>query len=169
MTPATPGLAPCGFVHRVFLAEEALTRSLPSPFTSPSCHSGGCGPASRPKRGASSMRRASRCGCAAQLPTISTLFTGTPENSQIRMDLGGHTIAEICRAEPGGTDGALGLVKLVELALLVPHRMDSLRISGSSKSDPSFYALPAHLLQQVVDARAPEHVEKTGSKPSIDP
>jgi hypothetical protein len=35
--------------------------------------------------------------------------------------------------------------------------------------DPSFHALAAHLLQQSVDERAPEHVEKAGSNPSIDP
>jgi len=40
--------------------------------------------------------------------------------------------------------------------------------SGSPNIDPSFYALVAHLLQQFVDERASEHVEKVGSKPSMD-
>jgi hypothetical protein len=40
---------------------------------------------------------------------------------------------------------------------------------GSSNIDPSIKRLAAHLLQQSVDERAPEHVEKTGSKPSIEP
>ena len=39
---------------------------------------------------------------------------------------------------------------------------------GSAKIDPSFNALAAHLLQQFVDERASEHVEKVGSKPSMD-
>ena len=40
---------------------------------------------------------------------------------------------------------------------------------GHRMSAPSFYALAAHLLQQFVDERASEHVEKVGSNPSIDP
>ena len=39
---------------------------------------------------------------------------------------------------------------------------------GHQISTPSFYALVAHLLQQFVDERASEHVEKTGSNPSMD-
>ena len=41
----------------------------------------GCGPAPRPKRGSYPLLSASICGCAAQLPTISTPFTGMPPNS----------------------------------------------------------------------------------------
>ena len=40
--------------------------------------------------------------------------------------------------------------------------------SGSPNIDPSFYTLVAHLLQQFVDERASEHVEKVGSNLSID-
>jgi hypothetical protein len=39
---------------------------------------------------------------------------------------------------------------------------------GHRMSTPSFCALAAHLLQQFVDERASEHVEKVGSKPSMD-
>ena len=39
---------------------------------------------------------------------------------------------------------------------------------GHRISTSSFYALAAHLLQQFVDERASEHVEKTGSNPSMD-
>ena len=39
---------------------------------------------------------------------------------------------------------------------------------GQRRSTPSFYALAAHLLQQFVDERASEHVEKIGSNPSMD-
>ena len=39
---------------------------------------------------------------------------------------------------------------------------------GHQISTPSFYTLVAHLLQQFVDERASEHVEKTGLKPSMD-
>ena len=39
---------------------------------------------------------------------------------------------------------------------------------GHRISTPSFYALVAHLLQQFVDERASEHVEKTGSNPAMD-
>ena len=39
---------------------------------------------------------------------------------------------------------------------------------GHRMSTPSFYALAAHLLQQFVDERASEQVEKIGSKPSMD-
>ena len=37
------------------------------------------------------------------------------------------------------------------------------------KIDHANMCLAVHLLQQSVDERAPEHVEKTGSKPSIEP
>ena len=39
---------------------------------------------------------------------------------------------------------------------------------GHRISTSSFYALVAHLLQQFVDERASEQVEKIGSKPSMD-
>ena len=39
---------------------------------------------------------------------------------------------------------------------------------GHRISTSSFYALAAHLLQQFVDERASEQVEKIGSKPSMD-
>ena len=39
---------------------------------------------------------------------------------------------------------------------------------GHQISTPSFYTLVAHLLQQFVDERASEHVEKVGSDPSMD-
>ena len=44
----------------------------------------------------------------------------------------------------------------------------SVVISGHTKYVPLTVALAAHLLQQSVDERAPEHVEKTASNPSID-
>ena len=130
MTPATPGLAPCGFVQCCSSREEALTRSLPSPFTSPSCHSGGCGPASRPNRGAYSLLRESTCGCAAWLPIISTPFAGTPPNSHIRMDFGGHAIADRTGAEPGGTDSALDIHSPKLTAPAVLHRSSSMVFYG---------------------------------------
>jgi hypothetical protein len=40
---------------------------------------------------------------------------------------------------------------------------------GIQSRSRQWIALASHLLQQVVDERAPEHVEKTGSKPSMDP
>jgi predicted RNA-binding protein len=45
---------------------------------------------------------------------------------------------------------------------------DRKKVFESPNIDPSFYALVAHLLQQFVDERASEHVEKTGSNPSMD-
>ena len=39
---------------------------------------------------------------------------------------------------------------------------------GHQLSTPSFDALAAHLLQQFVDERASEQVEKIGSNPSMD-
>ena len=122
MIPATPGLAPCGFVHRVFLAEEALTRSLPSPFTSPSCHSGGCGPASRPNRGASSLLCESTCGCAAWIPTFSTPFAGTPPNSSLNLHLGGHATADRTGAGTSGPPSALDIMDAILCAPTVLRR-----------------------------------------------
>ena len=130
MTPSTPRLAPCGFVHCCSSREEALTRSLPSPFTSPSCHSGGCGPASRPNRGPSSLPAASRCGCAAWLPTFSTPFTGTPRNSHIRMDLGGHATADRTGAGTSGPPSALDIRVAILCALAVLHRSSSMVFYG---------------------------------------
>jgi hypothetical protein len=49
-----------------------------------------------------------------------------------------------------------------------PVRHSALRDTGSANIDPSFYPLAAHLLQQFVDERASEHVEKVGSNPSMD-
>ena len=43
----------------------------------------------------------------------------------------------------------------------------SVVISGHAKYDPVTVVLAAHLLQQSVDERAPEHVEKTASTYSI--
>ena len=45
----------------------------------------------------------------------------------------------------------------------------SVVICGQIKYDPLTFVLAAHLLRQVVDERASEHFEKTGSNPSIDP
>ena len=39
---------------------------------------------------------------------------------------------------------------------------------GHQISTPSFYTLVAHLLQQIVDERASQHVEETASSYSID-
>ena len=122
MTPATPGLAPCGFVQCCSSREEALTRSLPSPFTSPSCHSGGCGPGSRPNRGASSLLCESTCGCAAWIPTISTPFAGTPPNSSLNLYLGGHAITDRTGAGTSGPPSALDTCSSKLTALAVLHR-----------------------------------------------
>jgi hypothetical protein len=51
-------------------------------------------------------------------------------NSYIRMDLGGHAIAERSGAEPGGTDDALDLWPKKLIALAVLHRSNSLGLSG---------------------------------------
>ena len=48
------------------------------------------------------------------------------------------------------------------------HRIVALSSTGPSNSDPFIFALVAHLLQQIVDERASQHVEETASSYSID-
>ena len=48
------------------------------------------------------------------------------------------------------------------------HRSATLSHTGPSNSDPFICALVAHLLQQIVDERASQHVEETASSYSID-
>jgi hypothetical protein len=72
------------------------------------------------------------------------------------------------RADRRGTDRALDLSLIRSLVGFAPVRHSGLRSTGSTKIDPSFNALAAHLLQQFVDERASEHVEKVGSNPSMD-
>ena len=63
----------------------------------------------------------------------------------------------------------MSLLKPCQLITFAPLRTSSLVLSGPLNIDPSIWSLAAHLLQQSVDERAPECVEKTGSKPSIEP
>ena len=72
------------------------------------------------------------------------------------------------RAVLCGTDSAIDRSAHVLSIGLAKVRHSPVGSSGSPNSDPSFYALVAHLLQQFVDERASEHVEKVGSNPSMD-
>ena len=60
---------------------------------------------------------------------------------------------------------ACGRMKCGCLPFTVPF-LGMIGIGIQSRSR-QWIALASHLLQQVVDERAPEHVEKTGSKPSM--
>ena len=61
----------------------------------------------------------------------------------------------------------MGLLKPCQLITFAPLRTSYLVLSGPLNIAPSIKRLAVHLLQQSVDERAPEHVEKTGSKHSI--
>ena len=100
---------------------------------------------------------------------ISTLFAGMPPDAILAPLRGRPGVAGERRPERRGTDTALGFVSSRRLVDSAQVRHSALRDTGSPNIDPSFHALAAHLLQQFVDERAPEHVEKTGSNPSIDP
>ena len=67
-----------------------------------------------------------------------------------------------------GTDSAVDRLPSVIFVGPAPVRPSALRSTGSPNINPSFCSLAAHLLQQFVDERASEHVEKTGSNPSMD-
>ena len=72
------------------------------------------------------------------------------------------------RAERSGTKGDLSLVMLCPLHISLSVRDSLPRSAGPPKSDPLTCLLAAHLLQQMVDARASEHVENFASTASID-
>ena len=72
------------------------------------------------------------------------------------------------RAERSGTKGDLSLVMLCPLHISLSSCIRALLTSGPPKSDPLTCLLAAHLLQQMVDARASEHVENFASTASID-
>ena len=61
----------------------------------------------------------------------------------------------------------MSLLKPCQLITFAPLRTSSLVLSGPLNIDPSIKRLAVHLLQQSVDERAPEHVEKTAPKHSI--
>ena len=61
----------------------------------------------------------------------------------------------------------MGLLKPCQLITFAPLRTSYLVLSGPLNIDPSIKRLAAHLLQQLVDERAPERVEKSASKHSI--
>ena len=71
------------------------------------------------------------------------------------------------RAELCGTDRALALFTSRTSIGSAPIRRTTLRDTGPPNIGPSIKRLAAHLLQQSVDERAPEHVEKTASTYSI--
>ena len=78
------------------------------------------------------------------------------------------TTAQHQRAPPGTTDSDDGLSTLCSFHISLWWGSPVQVCAGPSKSDPSTCSLAAHLLQQMVDARASEHVEETASTPSID-
>ena len=114
--PPLPTLRLC---PRVLLARGGTHTQPPKPIHLSVLPHGGCGRASRPKRGASSLLRASTCGCAAWLPTISTPFPGMLPNSYIRMDLGGHAIADRTGAGTSGPPSALDIRVAILCAIAV--------------------------------------------------
>ena len=72
------------------------------------------------------------------------------------------------RAERSGTKGDLSPVMLCPFHISLSVRDSVPGSSGPPKSDPLTFVLAAHLLQQMVDARASEHVENFASTASID-
>ena len=78
------------------------------------------------------------------------------------------TTAQHQRAPPGTTDSDDGLSTLCSFHISLWWCPPALVNTGPSNSDPLTCSLAAHLLQQMVDARASEHVEETASTHSID-
>ena len=79
-----------------------------------------------------------------------------------------HSAPWDARAELRGTDLAFNLFMVQVSIGSARHCGAALRDTGSLKSDPFICALVAHLLQQIVDERASQHVEETASSYSID-
>ena len=77
-------------------------------------------------------------------------------------------MAQHQRPECCGTYSAIGLLQLHLLNSSLSVRDSVPGSSGPPKSDPLTFVLAAHLLQQMVDARASEHVENFASTASID-
>ena len=77
-------------------------------------------------------------------------------------------MAQHQRAPPGPTDSDDGLSTLCSFHISRWWCTSTLMNTGPPKSDPLTFVLAAHLLQQMVDARASEHVENFASTASID-
>ena len=77
-------------------------------------------------------------------------------------------MAQHQRAPPGPTDSDDGLSTLCSFHISLSSCLRPLLTSGPPKSDPLTFVLAAHLLQQMVDARASERVENFASTASID-
>ena len=77
-------------------------------------------------------------------------------------------MAQHQRPERCGTYSAIGLLQLHLLNSSLSVRDSALVCTGPPKSDPLTFVLAAHLLQQMVDARASERVENFASTASID-
>ena len=77
-------------------------------------------------------------------------------------------MAQCCRAGPGRTEGDFLLWMLCPFYDSLWWGSRTLMNTGASNYVSSTCLLAAHLLQQMVDARASEHVEETASTPSID-
>jgi hypothetical protein len=77
-------------------------------------------------------------------------------------------MAQHQRAERSGTKGDVDMLPVVPLHISVSVRDSAPGSSGPPKSDPLTFVLAAHLLQQMVDARASKHVENFASTASID-
>ena len=128
--PPAPLLSDPAALSSVLLARGGTHTQPPKPIHLSVLPHGGCGRASRPNRGASSLLRASTCGCAAWLPTISTPFAGTPPNSSLNFYLGGHAIADRTGAGTSGPPTALAISCRVLCALAVLHRSSSMVFYG---------------------------------------
>ena len=72
------------------------------------------------------------------------------------------------RAPPGPNPGGDGISMLCPFHISLWRCLSVLLSPGPAKSDPLTCLLAAHLLQQMVDARASEHVENFASTASID-
>ena len=77
-------------------------------------------------------------------------------------------MAQHQRAPPGPTDSDDGLSTLCSFHISLWWCISVFLSSGPPKSDPLTFVLAAHLLQQMVDARASERVENFASTASID-
>ena len=167
---------------RVVSAPAAPTRQAPSPLVRvrrTHARAGArCCPSPAPamrscarhgaKRGSFRPESARFAGCIDSLLSNPNVESVHVPLAIFRRPRGRPGAPEGVRAELCGTDRALALFTSRASIGSAPIRRTPLRDTGPPNIGPSIKRLAAHLLQQSVDERAPEHVEKTASNPSID-
>ena len=160
-SPHSPGASPLVRVRRSHARPGARCCPSPAPAMR-SCARHGA------KRGSFRPESARFAGCIDSLLSNPNVESVHVPLAIFRRPRGRPGAPEGVRAELCGTDRALALFTSRASIGSAPIRRTPLRDTGPPNIGPSIKRLAAHLLQQSVDERAPEHVEKTASNPSID-